>query len=149
MAPPGEIGKCPCGEKRSNETAWRTVVLRFPGSSAPLDFTIMVYSQALADRVRHALRSERGIGEKKMFGGIGFLRHGNMLVGIWQSSLIARIGADQEAAALQQQHVRPFDVTGRPMKGWVMVDPDGLDRDQQVAEWIERALRFVETLPPK
>lgn len=109
----------------------------------------MVYSLTLADRVRHALRAERNVTEKKMFGGVGFLLHGNMLVGIWQSSLIARVGVEQEASALAEPNTRPFDVTGRPMKGWVMVDPDGLDRDSQVAEWIERALRFVETLPPK
>lgn len=84
-----------------------------------------------------------------MFGGVGFLLHGNMLVGIWQSSLIVRVGAEQEADALAEPNTRPFDVTGRPMKGWVMVDPDGLDRDAQVADWVERALRFVETLPAK
>jgi TfoX/Sxy family transcriptional regulator of competence genes len=109
----------------------------------------MVYSLTLADRVRHVLRGERAITEKKMFGGVGFLLYGNMLVGIWQSSLIVHLGVEQEASALAQANVRPFDVTGRPMKGWVMVDPDGLDRDSQVAEWIECALRFVETLPPK
>jgi hypothetical protein len=109
----------------------------------------MVYSLTLADRVRHALRAERSITEKKLFGGIGFLLHGNLLVAVWQSSLIARVGAEQESDSLAQPNVRPFDVTGRPMKGWVMVDPDGLDRDAQVAEWIELALRFVETLPAK
>lgn len=109
----------------------------------------MVYSRTLADRIRHALRSEPGVVEKKMFGGVGFLLHGNLLVAVWQSSLIVRLGVDQEAGALAQPHVRRFDVTGKPMKGWVMVDPDGLDRDSQVTEWLDRALTFVATLPPK
>jgi TfoX/Sxy family transcriptional regulator of competence genes len=109
----------------------------------------MVYSQALAERIRLALRARRGIEEKKMFGGIGFLLHGNMLVAAWKSSLIVRLGADEAAAALQEPHVSEFDVTGRPMKGWVMVELDGLDSDQQLAGWIDRAWQFVETLPPK
>jgi len=109
----------------------------------------MTYSHSLADRVRHALRNRQGIAEKRMFGGLGFLLHGNLLVGIWQASLVVRLGPDQAAEALQQEYVRPFDVTGRPMKGWVMVEPDGLDSDRQLAEWVELATRFVKTLPAK
>lgn len=109
----------------------------------------MVYSHALADRVRQVLRHDRSIAEKKMFGIIVFLLNGKMLVGVWKSSLIARVGPDQAAAALKQPHVGKFDVTGRPMKGWIMVEPDGLDSDKQLAEWIERAVQFVETLPSK
>jgi TfoX/Sxy family transcriptional regulator of competence genes len=109
----------------------------------------MVYSHALADRVRQALRPRRQIAERKMFGGIAFLLRGNMLVCVWQSSLIARLGPDQAAQALRRPHVREFDVTGRPMKGWVMVEPDGLESDRDLSEWIERATEFVETLPAK
>ena len=109
----------------------------------------MPYSHSLADRVRQTLRNRRNIAEKKMFGGVGFLLHGNMLVGIWQQSLIVRLGPEQASEALKQDHVRQFDVTGRPMKGWIMVEPDGLETDQQLAEWVERATQFVETLPPK
>ncbi len=109
----------------------------------------MAYSHSLANRVRHALRNHRGIAEKKMFGSIVFLLHGNMLVGVWQASLIVRLGPDQAVEALKQDYVREFDVTGRPMKGWIMVEPDGLDSDKQLAEWIEAAKRFVETLPSK
>ena len=79
--------------------------------------------QSLADRVRHALRDHRGVTEKKMFGSIVFMLNGNMLVGVWKSSLIGRRGPDQAAVALKEPHVREFDVTGRPMKGWVMVEP--------------------------
>jgi hypothetical protein len=109
----------------------------------------MAYSESLANRVRQALRNRRGIGEKKMFGGVCFLLNGKMLVGIWGPSLIVRLGCDEASKALTQSHVQQFDVTGRPMKGWVMVEPDGLESDGQLASWIEQAVRFVETLPPK
>jgi TfoX/Sxy family transcriptional regulator of competence genes len=109
----------------------------------------MAFSQSLADRVRQALRNDRRIGEKKMFGGIAFLFNGNMLVGVWEQSLVVRLGPDQATTALKQPHVQQFDVGGRPMKGWIMVEPDGLDSDQQLAHWIDKAVQFVETLPPK
>jgi TfoX/Sxy family transcriptional regulator of competence genes len=109
----------------------------------------MAYSASLAARVRQALAARRGVVEKKMFGGVGFLLHGNMLVGVWQHSLIARLGPAAAESALRQEHVRPFDVTGRPMKGWVMIDPDGIESDRQLVDWIERAIEFVAALPVK
>lgn len=109
----------------------------------------MPYSKSLAARVRDALRSERGVVEKKLFGGVAFLLHGNMLVGIWEHDLIARVGAEQYEQALTEPHVRAFDVTGRPMRGWVLVEPEGTDSDHQLRQWVERARAFVATLPPK
>lgn len=109
----------------------------------------MPYSDSLAERIRQAVGRRKGIKEKKMFGGVGFLLNGNMLVGVWQTSLIVRIGPDQYDAALKKPHVREFDITGRPMKGWIMVEPDGVEGDKQLKEWIEEALSFVETLPAK
>ena len=70
-------------------------------------------------------------------------------VGVWQSLLVVRIGTAQAAWALKQPHVGPFDVTGRPMKGWVIVDPEGLESDRDLSDWIERAIEFVITLPAK
>jgi TfoX/Sxy family transcriptional regulator of competence genes len=109
----------------------------------------MAYSKSLADRIRWALRSNHNIEEKKMFGGVGFLLNGNMLVGVWESSLIVRLGPEQAAEALKRSTVKEFDVTGRPMKGWVMVEPDGLDSDTELANWVEQAKQFVEKLPAK
>ena len=109
----------------------------------------MPYSRQLADRVRQTLGKQRGLIEKRMFGGVGFLLRGNLLVGIWEQSLIARLGPDEAAKALAEPNVREFDVTGRPMRGWVVVDPDGLERDEQLAAWLARAQEFVETLPAK
>jgi hypothetical protein len=109
----------------------------------------MVYSKSLAARVRQALAGRPRVIEKKMFGGLCFFLHGNMLVGIWNDSLIARLGPEDGAKALNEPFVKPFDVTGRPMKGWVLVEPDGMDTDRQLSDWIDRALAFVATLPPK
>ena len=109
----------------------------------------MAYSESLAQRIWSALAGRRGITEKKMFGGVGFLLHGNMLVGIWKTSLIARLAPEAAQAALKQPNVVPFDVTGRPMKGWVMVEPDGIETDEQLADWIRQSEEFVGTLPRK
>lgn len=109
----------------------------------------MAFSESLATRTRGALSGIRGITEKKMFGGVGFLLNGNMLVGIWKHSLIVRLGPEDGEAALREPHVRDFDITGRPMKGWVLVDPEGIEGDGQLKAWIERAMKFVTTLPKK
>jgi TfoX/Sxy family transcriptional regulator of competence genes len=109
----------------------------------------MPYSKSLAARIRHALTQRKGIIEKKMFGGVAFLLHGNMLVGVWNDSLIVRLGPEQGQKALAKPNVTEFEVAGRPMKGWVMVEPDGIESDDQLGDWIERAAEFVGTLPAK
>ena len=109
----------------------------------------MPYSKSLAARIRQVVSTRSGVVEKKMFGGVGFLLKGNMLVGVWQNSLIARLGAEQADKALRQPHVREFDITGRAMKGWVMVEPDGVENDGQLGDWIEQAVAFVATLAAK
>lgn len=109
----------------------------------------MAYSESLAARIRQIFDRRRGITEKKMFGGVGFLLHGNMCVGVWKTSLIARLGPAQAEAALKEPNVVDFDITGRPMKGWVMVEADGLETDQQLSDWVQRSVEFVSTLPKK
>jgi hypothetical protein len=109
----------------------------------------MPYSASLAGRIRDALVRHKGIEEKAMFGGMAFLLNGNLLVCVWKDSLIVRLGPEAGGAALEEPHVREFDVTGRPMKGWVMVDPEGLDSDLQLRDWIDRATEFVRSLPAK
>jgi hypothetical protein len=109
----------------------------------------MAYSESLAGRVRDVLARRKGIVEKKMFGGLVFLLDGNMLVGVWHDSLIARLGPDAAPEALKEPHVGVFDVTGRPMRNWVLIAPDGVDSDRQLADWVEKATSFVRTLPPK
>ncbi|MFH1918633.1 MAG: TfoX/Sxy family protein [Planctomycetota bacterium] len=109
----------------------------------------MVYDELLAARVRKALARRKGVTEKKMFGGVGFLLGGNMGVGVWKDSLILRLGPDQYEGALREPGVKPFDITGRPMKGWVMVEPGGIEPDEDLRAWVRRAVTFTGTLPPK
>jgi TfoX/Sxy family transcriptional regulator of competence genes len=109
----------------------------------------MPYSESLAARVRDALTRRRGVIEKKMFGGVCFMVDGNMCVGVWKDSLIARIGEDEATKAFKRSGVSEFDVTGRPMRHWVLIEPGEIDSDAALREWIELALRFVKTLPPK
>lgn len=109
----------------------------------------MPYSESLAARTRQVLRDYSGIVEKKMFGGLAFLLDGNMCVGVWKTSLIARVGPSEYKNALQKEFVCEFDVTGRPMTGWVLVEAEGVDEDRQLAEWVQFAVDFVETLPKK
>jgi TfoX/Sxy family transcriptional regulator of competence genes len=103
----------------------------------------------LVARVRDQLAQTRGVSEKTMFGGIAFFLDGNIVVAVWHDELIARIGPDATAPALAEPHVRPFDITGRPMTGWVMVAPDGIDTEGQLGEWLDLACLFVATLPAK
>ena len=108
----------------------------------------MAYDDALARRVRNRMQDEPGMSEKKMFGGLAFLTAGNMTVGVHGDDLIARIDPAAMDEALAEPGVRPFDMTGRPMRGWILVASDGL-ADDDLERWIARALSYVETLPPK
>ena len=109
----------------------------------------MAFRAALAERIRQALARRKGIEEKTMFGGVGFLLNGNLLVGVWKNSLIVRLGPDNYDDALLEPHVREFDITGKPMKGWVLVEPKGIEGDDQLADWIQWAVKFVGALPAK
>lgn len=109
----------------------------------------MAFDENLAGRIRNALARKKGVEEKRMFGGIVFMLHGNMLVGVWKDSLIVRLGDEQAEEALLEPHVRPFDITGKPMKRWAMVVPEGVQDDDQLKDWIRRAVKFVGRLPAK
>ena len=109
----------------------------------------MAYNERLAENIRRRIGGGKGISDKKMFGGLGFLLNGNMLVGVWKDSLIVRVGPEQYEESLREPHVKEFDITGRPMTGWVMVGPEGVQDDDQLSEWIQRASHFVSKLPAK
>jgi hypothetical protein len=109
----------------------------------------MAFDETLAARIREVLARRRGVEEKKMFGCVCFLLNGNALAGVWKDRLIARLGPDEGEAALLEPHVRQFDITGKPMKNWVAVEPGGVEDDDQLKDWIERALKFVKALPKK
>ncbi len=109
----------------------------------------MAFDESLAERIRTALSRKRGIEEKTLFGCFCLLLNGNVLVGVWKNSLIVRLGNEQGEDALLEPHVRPFDITGKAMKGWVVVAPDGIEDDGQLKGWIQRAVKFVGKLPGK
>ncbi len=109
----------------------------------------MAYSEELAQRIRDALVGDRAITEKRMFGGIAFLRHGLMFVGVSGTSLMARVGKPSHADSLARKHVRPMDFTGKPMQGYVFIDAPGVKSEGQLRFWLERCEQFVSTLPPK
>ena len=93
----------------------------------------MIYDRGLAQRVRELLAEEQGFAEKKMFGGVCFLLHGNMACGIFNDDLIIRVGVTDYEAALTQPHTRRFDISGRAMKGWVMVAANGHEADDDLS----------------
>src|ERR1700676_2107673 len=109
----------------------------------------MAFDETLAQRIRGALARKKNIEEKRMFGGICFLLNGNMLVGVWKDSLIVRLGADHGNEALLEPHVKAFDLTDKPMKNWILVEPKGVEDDGRLKDWIQRAVKFVGKLAKK
>jgi TfoX/Sxy family transcriptional regulator of competence genes len=108
----------------------------------------MAYDAVLAQRVRDRMLDVAGVSEKKMFGGLAFLTSGNMTVGVHGDDLIVRVDPESMDAMLAEQGVRPFDMTGRPMRGWILVASEGLS-DNELEQWIGQARSYVSTLPPK
>lgn len=109
----------------------------------------MTYDEGLAHRVRERLGGREGITEREMFGGLAFLLDGNLVCGVLEDALLARIGPDAYEDALEAPHTRPMDFTGRPMTGMVFVDPPGFADDTDLATWLAECLEFVDALPPK
>ena len=105
--------------------------------------------EELVDRIRELMRRRRGYSEKKMFGGVCFMINGNMCVGPWKGALIVRLDRDLHEETQSEPHVKPMDITGKVMKGWALVEPDGIASHADLKEWIDRGVRYVRTLPPK
>jgi TfoX/Sxy family transcriptional regulator of competence genes len=87
--------------------------------------------------------------EKKMFGGVGFLIAGNMACGVNKEDLVVRVDPEKHSTLLKKPHVKPFDLTGRPMKGWLLVGADGCKTEKQLGAWVREGIAFALTLPPK
>lgn len=119
----------------------------------------MPYDEGLAQRVRDILAGEDPgagagaghgrIAERRMFGGLAFLLDGNMCCGILEDRLIVRLGDEGARDALVRDHVAPMDFTGRPLRSMVYVDGPGVAEDEDLEGWVDRAVRFTATLPPK
>ncbi len=109
----------------------------------------MTYNSELAARMRSAISTFAQATEKKLFGGVCFLVNGNMACGVHGDGLIVRIGEAAYAETMRKPHVRAFDLTGRPMKGWIFVDPPGYADDDTLKAWVATGIDFAANLPPK
>lgn len=109
----------------------------------------MAYDECLAERVRLELAPLKGVSERRMFGGLCFMLHGNMALGIDKDRLMVRVGREGYEAALQKPHARPMDMTGRPMRGFVVVPPEGLVTREELQDWVGQGVDYALSLPPK
>lgn len=109
----------------------------------------MAYDEGLAQRIREMLADHDDIVETKMFGGLSFLLNGNMSVGVIKDDLCVRAAPDRFEQLLGLPGARVFDFTGRPMKGWLMVGPAGLEDDESLQAWIEEGVGYAAGLAPK
>ena len=109
----------------------------------------MPYDEMLVERVRGVLKGKRNVMERKMFGGLTFMLQGNMCCGVAGDRLMVRVGAEKYDEALAQKHAQLMAFTGRPMKGFVYVDLEGVKKDKDLKGWVQRGVDFALSLPEK
>ncbi len=109
----------------------------------------MAYDEILAERVRAVVPVIEGFSEKQMFGGWCLLVDGHMSVGIVKDELMVRLGPEQAEAMLERPHTRPMDFTGRPLKGYLYVEPAGFRSEKALREWVAMGVKFAAALPAK
>ena len=109
----------------------------------------MAYDEGLAQRIRELMAEHETVVEKKMFGGLAFMLQGNMSCGVSGDDLMLRVGPEAYEEALARPHARPMDFTGKPLRGFVYVDPVGFAEDDDLADWVAMSTRFALSLPAK
>jgi TfoX/Sxy family transcriptional regulator of competence genes len=109
----------------------------------------MASDPKLVARLDAMLAGRSGVEQRKIFGGVAYMLRGNVCVGVYKDSLIVRAGEREAGTLLRRAHVRPMDITGKPLKGWIMVEPDGLRRKADLSRYVDAALEFVADLPAK
>jgi TfoX/Sxy family transcriptional regulator of competence genes len=109
----------------------------------------MAYDEGLAERIRGVLEDRGPASEKRMFGGLAFLMRGHMTVGIVKDELMVRVGPEDYARVLNEPHARAMDFTGRPMKGFLFVSPEGFESDEDLERWVDRGVAYAASLPAK
>ena len=109
----------------------------------------MAYNEDLEKRIKSIVSDWQNTADKKMFGGVCYLLNGNMFCGVHKDFLILRLGQERAENALKLPHAQAFDITGKPMKGWVMSNADGYKSDHELKSWLAKAKKFVQTLPKK
>ena len=109
----------------------------------------MAYDKGTEARIDEIMEGWGRYEKKRMFGGIGYLRSGNLAFGIWKDHLIVRCGPERHGESLRQKHTKEFAVTGRPMAGWIMVAPEGIEADRELERWMRMGDGYASSLPPK
>jgi TfoX/Sxy family transcriptional regulator of competence genes len=109
----------------------------------------MAFDERLAERIRKRLGKRKELAEKKMFGGVAFLLNGNMCVGVHKQDLIVRLDPEDTDSALTEPDTRVFDLSGRPMKGWILVESSGLKDEKTLGKWISISVDYALSLPKK
>lgn len=110
----------------------------------------MTYDEVLAQRIRDVVQGEPGLSEKRMFGGLAFLVHGNMAVSASsQGGLLLRIDPTQAESLTSHPHVRRFEMRGREMDGWLRVDVPAVELDEDLRHWVDQGLLYARSLPAK
>ena len=110
----------------------------------------MALDEEFADRVREVIALRDGWTERKMFGGIGFMLGGNMACGVTSTGeLMVRVAKEDNAAALAEEHVREFEMSGKKMGGWLIVAREGVESDSDLAGWVDAGADYAASLPPK
>jgi TfoX/Sxy family transcriptional regulator of competence genes len=109
----------------------------------------MAFDEALAGRVREMVGASAGVVEKRMFGGVAFLVHGNISVGVHGDELIVRLEPTETDQALREPGARIFDITGRPMQGWLLVASSALESKAALRKWVSKGIAYAQSLPPK
>ena len=109
----------------------------------------MPYDEPLAERIQALIGKHRGVTEKRMFGGLAFMLQGNMCCGVMQDRIMLRLGPEGVEAALKEPHTAPMDFTGKPIKSMVYLWPEGYESDADLERWVDTAVGFAKTLPPK
>lgn len=110
---------------------------------------ITEHDEILLERIRKLIAGRHGFAEKTMFGGKAFFLNGNMCVGTWKGALVVRLDKADHEATQSEPHTAPMDITGKVMKGWALVEAKGIQSDEQLQTWLNRAAKHVGKLPKK
>lgn len=108
-------------------------------------------NELLIERIRSILSQKEGLfSERKMFGSVCFMLNGNICVGAWKGSLLARLGKEKQDQVLAEPHTKPAYIgSGRVMTGWFLIEPDGIETDDDLKQWVNKSIKFTKSLPSK
>ncbi|MCI0544240.1 MAG: TfoX/Sxy family protein [Actinobacteria bacterium] len=109
----------------------------------------MAYDEALADDIRARIGTRPDVTEREMFGGIAFMIGGHMAVGVSGEELMVRVGKEAHDEAVARRGARIFDLSARPIRGWIVVSAEGFPTEADLDAWVSQGVAYAESLPPK